>query len=114
MKIYGNENTDLTLSDKAFAVYSETDPLRIMEEDDGTYTITGVIDRNGMTAEQVNRVLESFSDETAYRVLPEYIDAWSDQSECPDELIVTREEIERLAGEWGVDVDALLEQVEEI
>ena len=63
MKIYGNEKTNLELTDKAFAVYSDTDPLKIIEEDDGTYTMTGVFERYGMTAEDVNRVLESFADD---------------------------------------------------
>lgn len=63
MKIYGNEKTNLTLTDKAFEVYSNTDPLKIIEEDDGTYSMTGCFERYGMSAEQVNSVLESFADE---------------------------------------------------
>ena len=59
MKIYGDEKTNLTLTDKAFEVYSNTDPLKIIEEDDGTYSMTGCIERFGMTEDQVNAVLES-------------------------------------------------------
>lgn len=65
MKIYGNEKTHLTLSDKAQAYYDVTDPLRIeeYETDDGyIYNITGCFDRYGMTEEEVNRVLESLAD----------------------------------------------------
>ena len=63
MKIYGNENTNLTLTDKAFAVYSVCDPLQIEEHDDGTYSLRGIEDRDGMTAEDVNCWLEELADE---------------------------------------------------
>lgn len=62
MKIYGNEKTSLVLSDKALEVYSSTDPLKIVEEDDGTYSMTGCFERYGMTADDVNRVLEQMAD----------------------------------------------------
>ena len=58
MKTYGNTKTSLKLSDLAFEVYSTTDPLKIIEEDDGTYTLKGCFERSGMTAEEVNRFLE--------------------------------------------------------
>ena len=62
MKIYGNEKTDLVLSDKAYEVYSNTDPLNIIEEDDGTYSMKGCFGRYGMTAEDVNRFFEELAD----------------------------------------------------
>ena len=62
MKIYGNEKTKLVLSDKAYEVYSNTDPLNIIEEDDGTYSMKGCFERYGMTAEDVNRFFEELAD----------------------------------------------------
>jgi len=62
MKIYGNEKTKLVLSDKAYEVYSNTDPLNIIEEDDGTYSMNGCFERYGMTAEDVNRFFEELAD----------------------------------------------------
>ena len=32
-RIYGNEKTNLTLTEKAYQIYSNTDPLRIIEEE---------------------------------------------------------------------------------
>ena len=62
MKIYGNESTSLKLSKKAFDVYSESDPLQIIEEDDGTYTMHGIEERSGLSEDQVNSILESYAD----------------------------------------------------
>ena len=63
MKIYGNENTDLILSDKAAAMYAQCDPLKIIEHEDGSYSIRGIEDRSDVTAEDVNRWLEDLADE---------------------------------------------------
>ena len=46
-----------------------------------------------------------------YRVLPEYIDKWT--QEALDDLTVDEAEIERLSREWGVSIESLMEQVEE-
>lgn len=48
---------------------------------------------------------------TIYRVLPEYQDLWTND---PGDCIVTRDEIERLAYEWGKTVEDLMNQVEEV
>lgn len=115
MKIYGNEKTNLTLSDKAQEYLDKTDPIRIEEfkTDDGyIYNIRGCFERYRMTAEDVNRILEELEDETEFSVLPEYIDKWT--NEAVDELTVTRKELERLSAEWGISVEELLDQVEEI
>lgn len=63
MKIYGNDKTDLTLTDKAEAMYAACDPLQIIEHEDGSYSIRGIEDRDGMTADEVNGWLEELSDE---------------------------------------------------
>ena len=63
MKIYGNEKTSLELSAKAQSAYELTDPLKIIEEDDGSYTMTGAIACRGISADKVNQILESFYDE---------------------------------------------------
>lgn len=61
MKRYGDTKTALVLSEKALAVYSDTDPLDIIERDDGTYSIRGIDQRDGMTADDVNKYLEDLA-----------------------------------------------------
>lgn len=61
MKRYGNEKTMLTLEPKAQAVYNSTDPLIICDLEDGTYSISGVIEKTGLTASEVNEALVEFS-----------------------------------------------------
>lgn len=53
--------------------------------------------------------------ERRYHVLPEYQDSWYGglSTEEIGDAIVTEAEIERLAREWGVTVEDLMEQVEE-
>lgn len=63
MHIYGNTKTNLVLSDKAAQMYSECDPLQIVEHEDGSYSLRGIEDRDNMTAEDVNRWLEDLADE---------------------------------------------------
>ena len=62
MKIYGNEPTELKLSDKSQEVYNNTDPLHIYEklQDGGTYLydITGCIEMNDLTENGLNEALE--------------------------------------------------------
>lgn len=47
-----------------------------------------------------------------YRIIEEYLDNWGE--DVTADYVVTREEVERLASEWEVPVDELLEQLEEI
>lgn len=55
-----------------------------------------------------------------YRVIEEYICAWYGSEATMSEIEASQksgiaiEEIERLATEWCVDVESLMEQVEEI
>lgn len=49
-----------------------------------------------------------------YKVKTEYLDSWLAHGDSADEVIVDEDEINRLAREWGVTVDKLMEQVEEI
>ncbi len=63
MKVYGNEKTNLKLSEKAFEVYSESD-IKIIEENDGSYSMSGCIECSGMTAADVNRVLENLIEDS--------------------------------------------------
>lgn len=60
---YGDGKTSLVLTEKALAAYSESDPLDIIETDDGVFSMRGIEDRDNMTAEQVNTWLECLYDE---------------------------------------------------
>ena len=70
-RIYGNEKTHLELTEKAYQSYSNTDPLRIVEEDyedeNGDkkyrYFIAAYFRDKGMTAEQINEFFEALADE---------------------------------------------------
>ena len=70
-RIYGDEKTNLTLTEKAYQIYSNTDPLRIIEEEyedeDGKkkyrYFIAAYFRDKGMTAEQINEFFEALADE---------------------------------------------------
>ncbi len=61
-KIYGEQKTNLVLSEKAEKAYSVTKPLTIIEHSDGYYSIRGAADRDDLTAEDVNRLLEDLYD----------------------------------------------------
>lgn len=65
-RIYGNEKTHLTLTDKAFAAYSVIDPLDIIEFEDEmgglSYSFRGAIDADLLTEEGVNEWLEELID----------------------------------------------------
>jgi len=49
-----------------------------------------------------------------YIVKNEFVDLWSSDAEFAENPIVEFEEIERLANEWGLTVDELLNQVDAI
>ena len=62
-KRYGDTKTSLRLSEKAERSYSDTQPLSIFEEetDDGEYryTVTGFLQGEDLTEDEVNALLES-------------------------------------------------------
>lgn len=70
-RIYGNEKTNLALTEKADQIYSNTDPLRIVEEeyedDNGEkkyrYFIAAYFGDKAMTEDELNAVLEYMADE---------------------------------------------------
>ena len=70
-RIYGNEKTNLTLTEKAYQIYSNTDPLRIVEEEyedeDGEkkyrYFIAAYFGNKAMTEVELNAFLEYMADE---------------------------------------------------
>ena len=70
-RIYGNEKTHLTLTEKADQIYSNTDPLRIVEEEyedgDGErkyrYFIAAFFGDKPMTEFELNAFLEYMADE---------------------------------------------------
>lgn len=61
-KQYGNERTSLTLTDKAFKIYSNSDFIIYEEETENgyTYTIDGYTD--DLTEKDVNDFLEQFEE----------------------------------------------------
>lgn len=70
-RIYGNEKTNLTLTEKAYQIYCNTDPLRIVEEEyedeDGEkkyrYFIAAYFGDKAMTEDELNAFLEYMVDE---------------------------------------------------
>lgn len=62
-KVYGNESTHLTLSDRAFDIYSNTDPLEILEhETDGEY-LYSINGAEFYTAQEVEEYLISLDED---------------------------------------------------
>lgn len=104
MKIYGNEKTNLQLSEKAAAMYAQCDPLTITEHDDGTYSLSGVEDRDNMTADDVNQWLEDLADdcgeeEQTMMTIEEIVASMMDGSpdyDKPMTLEVAREDVRNL------------------
>lgn len=69
-RTYGNERTHLNLTEKAQKVYSNTDPLSIIEyehEENGKikydYSMFGVFEDHYMSEAEVNEFLESLADD---------------------------------------------------
>ena len=70
-RIYGNEKTNLELTEKAYQIYSNTDPLRIVEEEyedeNGDkkyrYFIAAYFGDKAMTENELNTFLEYMADE---------------------------------------------------
>ena len=70
-RIYGNEETHLTLTEKAEQIYSNTDPLRIVEEEyedeagdkKYRYFIAAFFGDKPMTENELNAFLEEIADE---------------------------------------------------
>ena len=70
-RIYGDEKTHLELTEKAYQIYSNTDPLRIIEEEyedeDGEkkyrYFISAYFGDKAMTENELKAFLEYMADE---------------------------------------------------
>ena len=70
-RIYGDEKTHLELTEKAYQIYSNTDPLRIVEEEyedeNGDkkyrYFIAAYFGDKPMTEVELNAFLEKIADE---------------------------------------------------
>ena len=68
-RIYGNEKTNLTLTEKAYQIYSNTDPLRIVEEEyedesgekKYRYFIAAFFGDKAMTENELNAFLEEIA-----------------------------------------------------
>ena len=53
-------------SEKALSFYSDSDPLDIYELDDGSYTVSGVIDINASNADDLRRILDDLAEDFGY------------------------------------------------
>ena len=88
-------------------VYSEIDALYdfdgdLYRGDDGEYYTVWMHDNTPIIWHKLTPIL--------YTVKPEHIDSWFTYDEPTP---VTRAEIERLAAEWNIPIDELMQQVEE-
>lgn len=66
MKRYGNEKTALELTPRAASIYATSDPLDILEREtpEGLrYDLRGLMEADGLTAEEVNGMLEELAEE---------------------------------------------------
>ena len=65
LKQYGYVKTRLSLTDKAYDVYSGTCPLDIIEVEDEegncTYSMRGALEADDLTADEVNEYLEELA-----------------------------------------------------
>ena len=65
-RIYGRQKTSLSLSEEAERIYSVTDPMTIIEHDDGegnlSYSIPDFCE-SGLTAEDVEAFILGFADD---------------------------------------------------
>lgn len=107
-RVYGNQPTRLTLTALAQEIYNETDPITIEEiEDNGevTYNMYGVIENDGLTAEDVNGALESLA---TFTVKDEFWDDWGITG--ADEATIDLDTMRTLAYWWHKSVDELMEQ----
>lgn len=64
---FGNERTNLSLSDEAYRIYINSDPCEIYEHEDEdgncTYSVEGILSRSNMSEEDVNSLLLSLAEE---------------------------------------------------
>lgn len=65
--IYGNQNTHLKLTGKAYDIYSNADPLRIFEfhdpeTDNYTYDVHGIIEAEDLTEEELIKSIEELGE----------------------------------------------------
>jgi hypothetical protein len=63
MKIEYRDLIALGATEKQLETYSNTDPLTITQGEDGTYSIAGVVEASGMTAEAVFELLDALAEE---------------------------------------------------
>lgn len=62
-KVYGDEPTKLRLTEKAQRAYEATDPLKIIEHGDGTYSTRGGWEVDNVTDDELIAILEADADE---------------------------------------------------
>jgi hypothetical protein len=47
-----------------------------------------------------------------YHIKPDFLSEWGE--ECNEDTVITEDELRRLSEEWGIPVEELLDQLEEI
>lgn len=107
-RIYGSMPTQLQLTALAKAAYYNTDPLTIIEvvDDYGDvlhYHLQGVINDNGLTANEVNEELESL---LTFRIRPEHLEAFGPDADEDTELNMY--EVRDLARGWDMPVEDVI------
>lgn len=117
IRIYEGNKPIITLSDRAYDVYSASDPLTIHLCEDGTYSMTGAYEIDGLTEDGVNELLENdydllFFEDDGQLYFPndDYVDYWFG-SEYPS--CMTLDEIKSLAAGWCKPLAELMHQVHE-
>lgn len=63
MKIEYRDLVAMGATEKQLETYSNTDPLTITQDDDGTYSTTGAVEAYGMTAETLFELLDALAEE---------------------------------------------------
>ena len=89
-KVYGNERTNLTLSDKAQKAYGQS-TYTIIEKEDGTYAYyDGAVSRHnliseGLTAEEMNELLEQEYEDQMKAKLEEIVSELDSNTTLPED-----------------------------
>lgn len=108
------KNGVIHLSEKAAWAYHHSDPLTITAHDDDTYSVRGVLDRDGMTEDDVYAFLEDLADKAAESEIEDdtlYFGPAEWYADTPTTM--TGAEVKALAREWGASMWDIWQQIDE-